>query len=111
MKAPATARNICGTVAGYQKHKRTGEERCQPCKDAEAARSRTKRAAKPRPERRPNAAEIAQEIDWQLSCGQGWGTAMHAVGYTNPTHLARRLHRAGRLDLATIFESPDRKAA
>jgi hypothetical protein len=87
------------------------EEQCQPCKDAEAARTRSRRAGKPRPERRPDVAEIAQEIDWQLSCGQGWGQAMKAVGYTNPITLARRLQRNGRNDLANIFESPDREAA
>ena len=111
MKTPPVTRDVCGTTTGYRKHKTMGEDRCQPCKDAEAARTRIKRAAMPRPERRPDVAEIAQEIDWQLSCGQGWGPAMHAVGYTNPSTLARRLQRSGRNDLAHIFESADREAA
>jgi hypothetical protein len=55
--------------------------------------------------------ELIEEIDWQLSCGQGWGAVMEAVGYTNPITLARRLQRAGRNDLAVIFESPDKDAA
>ena len=108
MKAPAVTRDICGTMPGRGKHRRMNEEQCQPCKDAESARSRARRASR---ERRPDVAEIAQEIDWQLSCGQGWGQAMHAVGYTNPITLARRLQRNGRNDLANIFESPDREAA
>jgi hypothetical protein len=110
MKTPAVIRDICGTWQGYGKHRRMNEEKCQPCKDAEANRSREGRE-KRRPEPRPGADEIAQEIDWQLSCGQGWGQAMRAVGYTNPITLARRLQRNGRLDLANIFESPDREAA
>jgi hypothetical protein len=110
MKAPAVTRDICGTTTGHRKHRTMGEEHCQPCKDAEAARCRIKRAARPRPERRPNTLEIVQEIDWQLSCGQGWGTAMHAVGYTSTASLARRLNRAGRNDLASIFEYPGEAA-
>lgn len=27
-------RDICGTDSGYRKHRRMGEEKCQPCKDA-----------------------------------------------------------------------------
>jgi hypothetical protein len=30
----------CGTLAAYRRHLRHGEEACQPCKDANAARSR-----------------------------------------------------------------------
>lgn len=109
MKAPSVTREGCGTQAGYQKHRRMREEQCQPCKDAEAADSRARRAARPKPEDRPDVAELAAEIDWQLSCGQGWGTAMKAVGYTNQNTLARRLQRGGRSDLAAVFE--DKKLA
>lgn len=31
---PFVSREICGTDAGYRKHRRMSEERCQPCKDA-----------------------------------------------------------------------------
>lgn len=47
---------------------------------------------------------LCEEIEWQLKCGQGWWQAMTVVGYTNERTLARRLHRAGRPDLAAVFE-------
>jgi hypothetical protein len=50
---------------------------------------------------------LAEEIEWQLKSGQGWGQAMKAVGYTNPYSLSRRLCRAGRYDLAVIFDIKD----
>jgi hypothetical protein len=34
MKNPSIIREICGSVPGYRKHKNTGEEKCQSCKDA-----------------------------------------------------------------------------
>lgn len=34
-----------GTPAGYRKHLRRGEKACEPCRDAEAARSSERRAA------------------------------------------------------------------
>jgi len=57
-----------------------------------------------------NLRILTEEIDWQLRLGQGWGAAMKAVGYTNAETLSRRLHRAGRPDLAAIFEIRDRAA-
>jgi hypothetical protein len=33
----------CGTWQAYRRHRRHGEEACQPCKDANAARSRNYR--------------------------------------------------------------------
>lgn len=32
--------SLCGIYAGYKQHERTGTEKCQPCKDANAAYSR-----------------------------------------------------------------------
>lgn len=49
-------------------------------------------------------AALCEEIEWQLKCGQGWWQAMKAVGYTNPGSLCRRLTRAGRPDLAAVFD-------
>lgn len=50
-------------------------------------------------------AALCEEVEWQLKCGQGWWQAMHAVGYTNPESLVRRLQRAGRHDLAATFDT------
>lgn len=55
--------------------------------------------------------QLIEEIEWQLACGQGWGAAMHAVGYTNADSLAHRLRAAGRGDLASIFEDQTKRAA
>ena len=33
----------CGTVAAYKRHRRNGEEPCQPCKDANAAATKARR--------------------------------------------------------------------
>lgn len=41
----APAPPACGTRAGYLKHGRDGTERCQPCRDAQAAYSRAYRRA------------------------------------------------------------------
>lgn len=108
-----TTRKACGTPAGYSRHLKAGEAACRPCKDAEAARTRTRRYSKhpiKRLEPRPSATETAAEIDFMFSIGQGWGPTMHALGYTNPGSLARQLHRAGRRDLAVIFEDQNKAA-
>jgi len=57
------------------------------------------------------AAILAEEIEWQLKSGQGWWTAMKAVGYTNPESLSRRLYRSGRHDLAAVFKIDEEEAA
>ena len=44
----------CGTPAGYEAHRRRGEERCAPCKAAVAARK-----AAIRPSRAKRARDIA----------------------------------------------------
>lgn len=112
MKTPPVHREVCGTAAGYNRHRRAGEQSCRPCTVAESDRKRRYRLANParHPERRPSATETAHELDFLLSCGQGWGPAMHAVGYTNPNALARRLNRAGRHDLASFFENHGKAA-
>lgn len=50
---------------------------------------------------------LCEEVEWQLKLGQGWWQAMRAVGYTNPLSLASRLRRAGRYDLASVFDTKD----
>ncbi|MFE4547571.1 hypothetical protein [Streptomyces sp. NPDC056785] len=37
---PLTVSPLCGTQAGYRRHERLGEVRCQPCKSAQAAAKR-----------------------------------------------------------------------
>lgn len=106
--------NSCGTTTGYNRHRRAGEPTCQPCKKAESERTRRARLARTpgkSQEPRPTATETAEELDFLLSIGQGWGPAMHAVGYKNPSSLARQLQRAGRNDLAVIFEDQSKAAA
>jgi hypothetical protein len=34
MKKPPIIRDICGTTAGYRKHKNSGEDKCSPCVEA-----------------------------------------------------------------------------
>jgi len=40
MRNPPTIRDVCGTLAGYWRHRRANERRCQPCLDASAKRRR-----------------------------------------------------------------------
>lgn len=42
--APPKAPADCGTPAAYRRHRRRGEEPCQPCREAVAAYQRTYRA-------------------------------------------------------------------
>lgn len=37
---------VCGTTSGYKKHRRNGEEACDPCKVGHAADARARHAAK-----------------------------------------------------------------
>lgn len=37
---------VCGTTSGYKKHRRNGEEACDPCKLGHAADARARHAAK-----------------------------------------------------------------
>jgi hypothetical protein len=39
----APVRQPCGTVAGYRRHRKAGEDACQPCKDANAEKARNRR--------------------------------------------------------------------
>lgn len=49
-------------------------------------------------------AHQIEEIEWQFAQGQSTAAAMHAIGYTNETTLARWLRRHNRPDLARRFE-------
>jgi hypothetical protein len=54
---------------------------------------------------RPSRAEDVEEIDFLLSCHQGVGAIMTALGITNSQSLARNMERYGRPDLARIFRT------
>src|SRR4051812_33511297 len=62
----------CGTVAGYNRHWRAGEERCQPCKDAMAAVQRMRKAGQDVP--RELLGGTPRPI---APCGTRYGAARH----------------------------------
>ena len=56
-------RDTCGTRSGYRQHQKRQEERCQPCKDAEAAYKREQIARNPDKERAMRKRQRAKPSD------------------------------------------------
>lgn len=92
-KLPPTETGACGTSTGYDRHAKKGEYKCQPCRDAEAQRKRKySKYATPK----PTAADIAEEIQFFLHCGEGTHAILKAIGYTHsPKNLRARLKKHG----------------
>lgn len=111
MTATTITREICGTHRGYYKHRKNGEPRCQPCKDAYAIHQqdyRTDRAngvvrtvrtqvrADGVRQPRISTPEIVAEIRHLMSLGQGHAYILRAVGYAGrEAVLKNRLQRPG----------------
>ncbi|MCZ4557930.1 hypothetical protein O4215_20425 [Rhodococcus maanshanensis] len=74
----------CGTRNGYDKHRRDGEEACQPCKDAKAKWSRVQRALRGRYCQVPPlllaqlylSAPIALQLKFELAVGESVAAAL-----------------------------------
>ena len=58
----------CGTYTGYQRHKRAGEEACEPCRAANAAHQKAWRAGHPsqRDRERQRTAARSRAL-WRLA--------------------------------------------
>ncbi len=99
---PTITRDTCGTAKGYRQHYKKGEQRCRPCMDAFSTYCRDNKGTI---ENRMTTAEVATEIEWQLTLNQGQYHILRALGYTrNPATLERRLAKAGRHDInARLF--------
>ena len=115
----SAARPHCGTPRGYRAHRTHKEPSCRACKDvmaaAERERQQAKRDAKARGEdvsaatSRPKAREVfISEVEFLVSCGEGWQRVLNAVGTPSPEALTQRLYKAGRYDLAQVLDLPRR---
>jgi hypothetical protein len=82
--------SLCGTYAGYKQHERAGTEKCQPCKDANAAYSRDYQAR-----RRAGLGLVRGFRPDQCGTYRGYcHHQRHKVPACGPCREASRLHTA-----------------
>ncbi len=67
---------------------------------AKNAAARQARAAAGEKRRYAATAAIAEDCEWLLDTGCGWGEILARLGYRHRESLERQLYRAGRDDLA-----------
>ena len=81
-----------------------GRRECRTCKAAyqraRDAAAREARAKESGARRYGAAAAIAEDCEWLLDAGCGWGEILTRLGYRHRSSLEKQLRRAGRDDLA-----------
>jgi hypothetical protein len=85
-KLPPTRRVICGRYAGYQAHRKAGEQVCSFCREARNAWERGRRAA------RATAAERARLTSDEITALYTAAEDLRAGAYVEDL-IARRLLR------------------
>lgn len=107
MKVATIHRDTCGTPAGYRAHTKHNEERCEPCKKAW-----TERCKQYRPQTRPSAQVLIEEIEWLLKAHQGQHYILKAIGYAGrESSLKSRLEKNHRTDLVHRLLNMEDQAA